>query len=540
MKVKAYTYLIALIAMFVLLPASVYAKDSKASCRHSFTDFVSDENATYFLDGTKTAFCDNGCGKKKTVNDKGSVLELKEPESVTAQQDYDQISISWTRVEGADGYRVYYKVSGEWKKCVTSTRATRHTFINLKPGFKVHFAVKAYVKEKGEVKFSEKQAEIYTATKCEAPAKISSEQTASKIKLTWSAVKGADGYRIYYKKNDSWKTRSSFIKGTSVTYKKLPSGKTYTFMVRPVIKADKSIYGDNIKITTSTLPSAPEASVKLVSKSKVSLSWKSVNGASVYQVYYKTDGGKYKLYKAYKKTRNITLELDGDKYYTFAVRAYKKVGKKKLKSSYKPVSVHIGVSEDRLVINPSLGSWNLVLVNKTRELPADYSVKLDYIPDGYRMDYRAAVYYNKMYEAAAKEGIYLAPVSAYRSNELQSQIFEETVDEYIYGYGFTRLEAEKKTSTEVLYPGTSEHNLGFAVDIGCCYGYFEDSAEYRWLVNNAHKYGFIERYKKEKQSITGIIPEPWHWRFVGTEYASKIKNSGLCLEEYLEKYKLIP
>ena len=118
--------------------------------------------------------------------------------------------------------------------------------------------------------------------------------------------------------------------------------------------------------------------------------------------------------------------------------------------------------------------------------------------------------------------------------------FEETVADYMYSQDMTRYEAEKVTETEVLFPGTSEHNLGLAVDIGSCSGSFGESEEYRWLAENAYKYGFIERYTVEKQDITGIIPEPWHWRYVGVEYAEDIKNSGLCLEEYLEKYQLIP
>ena len=62
--------------------------------------------------------------------------------------------------------------------------------------------------------------------------------------------------------------------------------------------------------------------------------------------------------------------------------------------------------------------------------------------------------------------------------------------------------------------------------------------EYKWLMDHAHEYGFILRYTAEKQSITGIIPEPWHWRFVGVEHAKAIKDSGLCLEEYVAQLGL--
>ena len=72
------------------------------------------------------------------------------------------------------------------------------------------------------------------------------------------------------------------------------------------------------------------------------------------------------------------------------------------------------------------------------------------------------------------------------------------------------------------------------MDICNTYDSFATQKEYAWLVENAHKYGFILRYEAEKKPITGIVPEPWHWRYVGVEYAEKIKNSGLCLEEYLD------
>ena len=101
-------------------------------------------------------------------------------------------------------------------------------------------------------------------------------------------------------------------------------------------------------------------------------------------------------------------------------------------------------------------------------------------------------------------------------------------------YGLSRKEAEKKAATVILPPGTSEHNLGIAVDICNTKSSFAQSREYAWLEKHAHEYGFILRYTAQKQSVTGIIPEPWHWRYVGVEYAKKIKDSGLCLEEYLD------
>ena len=84
-------------------------------------------------------------------------------------------------------------------------------------------------------------------------------------------------------------------------------------------------------------------------------------------------------------------------------------------------------------------------------------------------------------------------------------------------------------------PGSSEHNLGFCMDIVCVEEWFEDTDEFKWLMQHADDYGFILRYPSDKENITKVIYEPWHWRYVGVEEAKKIKASGLCLEEYFGK-----
>ena len=98
----------------------------------------------------------------------------------------------------------------------------------------------------------------------------------------------------------------------------------------------------------------------------------------------------------------------------------------------------------------------------------------------------------------------------------------------------TRAEAEKKAATIVALPGTSEHHLGLAVDINSVETSFEDTAAFRWLQENAENYGFILRYPKDKQEITKIIYEPWHYRYVGVEHAKTINGLGMCFEEYVE------
>ncbi len=194
------------------------------------------------------------------------------------------------------------------------------------------------------------------------------------------------------------------------------------------------------------------------------------------------------------------------------------------------------VSSDRILVDPDTDLWYLVVVNTQREIPADYVPKLmEVASSGKYMDARVAPYYNDMYAAAKKDGITLTPYSGYRSYARQLRNYNNLTDTYMSQYKLSREEAAKKAATVILPPGTSEHNLGLAMDICNTNSTFSTQKEYKWLTEHAHEYGFILRYTAEKQDITGIIPEPWHWRYVGVEHATKIKDSGLCLEEYLER-----
>ncbi len=192
--------------------------------------------------------------------------------------------------------------------------------------------------------------------------------------------------------------------------------------------------------------------------------------------------------------------------------------------------------EDGLIIvNPEQKNWNLVVVNSGRAMPEGFVPELKTVAGtDVRLDYRVAPHYDEMYNAAKKDGIYLTPYSGYRSYERQKINYNNLTEKYMGQYGLSRAEAAKKAATVILPPGTSEHNLGLAMDICNTYDSFANQKEYKWLTENAHKYGFILRYTADKMDITGIVSEPWHWRYVGVEHAGKIKDSGLCLEEYLD------
>jgi D-alanyl-D-alanine carboxypeptidase len=178
-------------------------------------------------------------------------------------------------------------------------------------------------------------------------------------------------------------------------------------------------------------------------------------------------------------------------------------------------------------------NWNLTVVNTGYRIPSDYEPDLVYVcGSGERLDRKVAVQYEKMYKAAAKEGVYLTPCSGYRSYELQERNYNRKVD-YYKSQGYSTAQAKVKAATSIMPPGSSEHNLGYAMDIVCVEEYFEDSKQFKWLQKNAADYGFILRYPKNKQNVTKVIYEPWHWRYVGVDAAKAMKSSGLTLEEYM-------
>lgn len=183
--------------------------------------------------------------------------------------------------------------------------------------------------------------------------------------------------------------------------------------------------------------------------------------------------------------------------------------------------------------------WNMTLVNAENPMQEGYVPELAEVENGYSVDARVAEDLNAMLAAARADGCQPQICSAYRSVEKQVQVFNDTVNGWI-NQGSSFWDAYQRTTQEVALPGTSEHGIGLAVDI-VSNQYAEldakqaETKEAQWLQEHCYEYGFILRYPPEKQSLTGIIYEPWHYRYVGREMAQKIKESGLTLEEYLGK-----
>ncbi len=188
-------------------------------------------------------------------------------------------------------------------------------------------------------------------------------------------------------------------------------------------------------------------------------------------------------------------------------------------------------------VQQEVPAWNLRLVNGWNPLSANYGYE-DNLTDfggGRLFDARAAEALQNMLAAGKAHG--LRPVSLFRAYDLQVKLFNNEVAEW-KAAGYSQTEAEIKASTEVARPGTSEHHLGLAADILSDGVFsleesFENTEAFKWLKTHCAEYGFILRYPKEKEEITGVIYEPWHYRYVGVEAATEIMSRGLCLEEYL-------
>lgn len=199
--------------------------------------------------------------------------------------------------------------------------------------------------------------------------------------------------------------------------------------------------------------------------------------------------------------------------------------------------------EQEKPVQPLAGTrndWNLILVSKKSPLPSNFQVNLAYIRDGYRGDARVKAYVNTMIDDAQKQGITLTLCSAYRTKETSASLYKSEVQAFV-NRGYSQKEAEKEAARWVAPPGTSEHHTGLAFDIvtpsyqTLDHG-FKNTQAAKWLKANCAKYGFILRFPEDKQNVTGITFEPWHFRYVGKTHAQKIMSEGLCLEEYLEKY----
>lgn len=187
----------------------------------------------------------------------------------------------------------------------------------------------------------------------------------------------------------------------------------------------------------------------------------------------------------------------------------------------------------------SKDDWRLVLINKQNSIPEDYTFELGNITETMRCDERIIDDLRNMLQAAKEDNVSLLICSPYRDTERQEMLFNRKITRYM-NRGMSYVEAYQLASQAVTVPGASEHQIGLALDI-VSNQYVElnegfgDTVAGKWLAENSCRFGFILRYPKGKEYITGIEYEPWHFRYVGVDAATVIMQEGITLEEFWEE-----
>lgn len=185
--------------------------------------------------------------------------------------------------------------------------------------------------------------------------------------------------------------------------------------------------------------------------------------------------------------------------------------------------------------------WNLRLVNGSHILPdGETPPDLMELTNGQQVDARIYENLQQMMDAARADGAQPVICSSYRSHERQKQLFEDK-RRRLREEGCPPEEEIKRAAEWVAQPGTSEHELGLALDIvDLDYQMLDHQQEntptQQWLLKHSWEYGFVLRYPTDRAGLTGVEYEPWHYRYVGREAAEVMHQEGLCLEEYLSAY----
>ena len=194
--------------------------------------------------------------------------------------------------------------------------------------------------------------------------------------------------------------------------------------------------------------------------------------------------------------------------------------------------------------------WALYVIGNNNPLPENFTVETKTVTGERTLDSRCADYAIQMLNAAAEQNVGLFVTSSYRSVQKQAENMESYINTLI-SQGYSQDEAKIQAEKEIALPGRSEHNAGLAMDIVSSDYWsthddldesFEKLPQFDWLIENSWKYGFVLSYPKGKEDITGIIYEPWHYRFVGLKHAEKMhevyESTGefLTVNEYIEQY----
>lgn len=199
--------------------------------------------------------------------------------------------------------------------------------------------------------------------------------------------------------------------------------------------------------------------------------------------------------------------------------------------------VNVGANKDHYtdVKKTDTSKDELILVNKYNQLPKDYApedltdISVQYCYGDNEISNEVYQKYISMYNAAKEEDLYLIITSAFRDYEFQDQLWNQ----------YAKSQGEEWADSVAARAGHSEHQTGLTLDIvtyNSNMNDFENTDEFKWLQKHAHEYGFIMRYPKDKEDITGYDYESWHYRYVGVETATKIHELGITYDEYYAYY----
>ena len=241
-----------------------------------------------------------------------------------------------------------------------------------------------------------------------------------------------------------------------------------------------------------------------------------------------------------KKSTTTTTTKDELPYYKIENKArYEAYQKKHKNLSHEDVVTRVNIGLDYEQYTHTKKTNNLdttyVLVNKYNYLSKDYVPKnLEKINDNYsngnkKLAHEARIAFEELAKNAKKDNINVRAISTYRSYNYQNQLYNN----YVASSGV------KEANRFSAKPGFSEHQTGLAIDCDNKVSFFENfekTESFKWMMQNAHKYGFILRYPKDKEHITGYKYESWHYRYVGVEIASYIKKNNITFDEYYVRF----
>ena len=247
---------------------------------------------------------------------------MRAPEAIYSQQTTDSVTLSWTKINGASGYKVFVKEGSGWKNLKTLKDNT-YKVTGLKTGTRYTFAVRAYISSGALVLWSPEYTTHDTATRTVKPSKVTATTTTSSIKLTWPKTAGATGYRIFYKTANGWSVCVSSTTATAHTFNNLKSGLKFTLAVRPYISTNSGIvWSDYTQVSTATQPVKPASVTASQTTSTLKLSWTPCSGATGYRIFRKSGNNWTAVVSNVTATSYSFKNLRAGSKFTLAVRPY--------------------------------------------------------------------------------------------------------------------------------------------------------------------------------------------------------------------------